>query len=266
MYSCEFCNKIFKTIYTLEYHKQTTKRCLHIQNTMQPCSICRIKLKEDEHLEHLLNCELKKLRINVTLNDAEIKSLKEQVLVKEEEIKNLKEENKRLQDQLFKLAEIGTKKKTVVINNRVGRVDQRVVNQLVPYSITQEKVSEIVNEKFDKSYLTSKERGLAKFALDNILRDENGKPQMICTDPARRNFLYKNNEDEIFKDPDATNFTDMYINPVEKKSGEIIRESEELNEEDYNLLIECLDTFDKIRKNRSVFTRHLAKKLSLRNE
>ena len=80
------------------------------------------------------------------------------------------------------------------------------------------------------------------------------------------NVFYKNNEDEIFKDPDVTNFTEMYINPVEKKSGEIIRESEDLSEEDYNLLIECLDTFDKIRKNRSVFTKHLAKKLSLKHE
>lgn len=252
MFECEFCCKKFKKVFNLEYHKKTTKKCLKIQEeSINTCNICKIKVEPDGLLLHIKTC---------------IQTLKNENSLLKEQLDLQLDENKRLQDQLFKLAEIGTKKKTVVINNRVGRIDQRVLNQLAPYTITQEKVSKIVNEKFDKSYLTSKERGLAKFALDNLLRDENGKPQMICTDPARRNFLYKNNEDEIFKDPDATNFTDMYINPVEKKSGEIIRESEELNEEDYNLLIECLDTFEKIRKNRSVFTRHLAKKLSLKHE
>lgn len=249
MFECEFCKKTYKSKSNLQYHKKITKKCLKIQKEKLMCNICTIQFENEQlYNNHLENCK----------NSLEI--LKEQLQSKAEEAK-------RLQEQLFELAKIGTKKKTVVINNRVNKVDQRVLNQLAPYSLNEEKIASIVEEKFNKKYLMLEELGLVDFAMKNLLTDEEGKRQMICTDSARRNFLCKNDNNEPFKDPDATNFTGMYIPPIEKKSGKILREMDEDTDEiECGMILKGISNLEKIKKNNSILTSHLAKRLSVKPE
>jgi len=51
------------------------------------------------------------------------------------------------------------------------------------------------------------QKGVAKFAYDTMLKDEEGKLKYICTDPSRQIFQYKNEEGEIQKDVKAKKLT-----------------------------------------------------------
>ena len=71
MLTCEFCNKTFKTISSLNAHKKTTKYCLKIQNDLQNsnenelksyiCKFCDSNLKSKKSLDYHENiCKTKK--------------------------------------------------------------------------------------------------------------------------------------------------------------------------------------------------------------
>ena len=73
--------------------------------------------------------------------------------------------------------------------------------------LSQEKMKDMIENNFSASYMIQGQKGVAKFAYDTMLKDEEGRLKYICTDPSRQIFQYKNGEGEIQKDVKAKKLT-----------------------------------------------------------
>ena len=63
--------------------------------------------------------------------------------------------------------------------------------------------------------------GVAKFAVNNLLRDDNGKLMYVCTNPSRHLFQFKSPHGVIEKDPKAVKLTEAISEEIRKKSSQI---------------------------------------------
>jgi hypothetical protein len=240
-FDCEFCNSSFSSKGNLTLHKKTAKKCLLLQGNFNEiktktftCNICdTIYLSNKSLKEHSKKCFVD---VNKFLE------LKKQLESKDIQIKDL-------QDKLANIAEIGAKKHTT--NNYTN-----ITNQLAPYDLNREKIYAIVNEYFTEDHLYARENGIANFAVNNLLTNDEGQIKMTCTDTSRKIFAYKDKDGKIYKDPNATGFLDTYIPAVKRKSYQIISDKDgtEMIE-----LTECVMTIEP-----TILSNKLAGKLTIK--
>jgi len=76
-----------------------------------------------------------------------------------------------------------------------------------PMDMSQPSVTKAIQLGFSEDYLVQGQKGVARFAYDNILKDEQGKLKYICTDAARQIFQFKDENGSIQKDVRATKLT-----------------------------------------------------------
>jgi hypothetical protein len=69
----------------------------------------------------------------------------------------------------------------------------------------------MIDEKLTKDYISDGQKGVAQFACKNLLKDENGNMNYICSDLSRHIFKYQNSEGNIEKDVKANKLTNMLI-------------------------------------------------------
>ena len=74
-----------------------------------------------------------------------------------------------------------------------------------------EKIKQMIDEKLTKDYISEGQKGVAQFACKNLLKDENGNMNYICSDLSRLVFKFYNSEGNIEKDVKANKLTDMLI-------------------------------------------------------
>jgi hypothetical protein len=242
-FDCEFCSAVFSTKSNLMTHQKRAKKCLEIRNAFSEnsfeCNYCTKQYTSKQTLFlHLEKCPEKKAKELDESSDFYKKILEEKdSLIKEKTTllrqseKALKDKDKQIEslmNQLFVLqgrlgdiAEIGAKKETTTykINN--------IVNQLVPYDLDKQKIRTIVNEKFTENHLYAKENGIVNFAFTNLLKDEEGNLKMTCTDTARKIFIYKDKDGNLYKDPNCVGFMETYIPAITHKSYSIISEKDD---------------------------------------
>jgi hypothetical protein len=238
-YLCQYCHASFSTKSNLSTHKKRTKKCLAIQNKLDienlfACSYCEKTFTKKQSLqEHLDICIIKTKREKDDSTDKIERIYKKMIKDLKDENEILKQQVKDLQDKLGDIAEIGAKKNTV-------RVNANIINQLAPYDLNREKIYAIVNEHFTEDHLYARENGIANFAVNNLLQ-ENGNLKMTCTDTARKLFIYKDKNGNLYKDPNANEFLETYIPSVKRKSYEIIsnKDGTEMIE-----LTECMLTIE----------------------
>ena len=63
-----------------------------------------------------------------------------------------------------------------------------------------ERFKSIIEEKMTKNVVCNGQRGLAKFAVENFLKDSEGKLMYKCVDPSRHNFEFTNSDGIVEKD------------------------------------------------------------------
>ena len=264
---CEFCKKELGTLSALNYHKKTAKYCLEIQgkiNENYKCEYCNKNYSTPQHLkEHSKICKSKILKNN-SIED-ENKLLKDENKTLREENSILKNEINMLKGQLMVLDknqeliyDIAKQPKTT------KNTTTNILSIQSPLDFDNlEKVKTIINEKYNDSYLIEGQKGIAKFAVENILTDENGNLAYICTDPSRQIFKYKDVSGDIRKDIEAkkiTNFlinggiqnksTDMFIKLWSDKDGKI--DGEKCSE-----LLEKADAMMKLKNDNTIFKKEL---------
>jgi uncharacterized C2H2 Zn-finger protein len=234
-FTCEFCHQFYSSKSNLLAHQKRTKKCLSLQNKdfkeLFECQKCsKVLTSKKNYNEHISKCSN---TMEQKYNELETKYtiIKEKLKLKDETIKRIQEDAqkqidslqsqiKELQEKLTSIAEIGAKKHTYNVNNNI-------VNQLVPYDLNKQLISSTVNEHFSESHLCEEENGIANFAVNNLLKDKDGNYKMVCTDVARKIFIYKDDEGNIYKDVNADGFLEMYIPAVTKKSYAMISTKEE---------------------------------------
>jgi hypothetical protein len=195
MNTCEYCDCTF-----------TEKRSLKRHYT-------RCKEKEKQAQEQQ-NQELVR-RFEQQLNDQEkhtqhlIQQFQEREKQYQEQIEKLELQNKELRDQMFEIAKQPTTTQTQNTRNI------QIINQLAPYDLTKEQITELVDQHFDVDTFQGGPEEITKLTALLVLTDsETQKPKVTCTDLSRKNFRYLDLHQKIQVDPGFQKTHDLIRNPL----------------------------------------------------
>jgi len=222
---CEYCKKDYTTKGNIVKHQRTAKYCLEIQEKIHGensdkielrtfnCEYCTKKFSQKSHLSrHIPLCiekykfEIEKLMKNNTDQENEIAKLKSEndelrdelkTIAYETELRILRERDERSMATVEEIA-----KQPKIQNNNNNKI---LIT--TPLDLSKESIQTAIQSAFSHDHLTLGQKGVAQFAYNNILKDENGKLMYVCTDPSRQIFQYKSGDGKIQKDVRATKLT-----------------------------------------------------------
>ena len=218
MFECEFCKKTYSTKSNLNLHKKSTKRCLALRQIVQvekyKCEYCEYWSENKNNTKkHEIICKHKVKSYETIVKSYEI--LKKDYENAQKTIEELRKENKEYRDKIFSLA---TKP---VINNTTTRTTNNNTQNLIVSDWRADTIIEKVERGFTLEHLEDGLKGVARFTDEHIIRGEDGKKSLLCTDPARMIFKYKDSEGVVQKDVRATKLKNAIKEPIIKKSKEM---------------------------------------------
>jgi hypothetical protein len=161
--------------------------------------------------KHLLICKDKLLKQEIELMKQENENYKF-------EIDELKKENLFFRDKIIELEavnkiylqghevvqKIAMQPKTTMNNDNRIKINNNFFDN-------PERIKQMINEKLTKDYISDGQKGVAQFAYNNLLKDDDGNMNYICSDPSRHIFKFQNSEGNIEKDVKANKLTNMLI-------------------------------------------------------
>ena len=257
MFKCEFCNNDYSTKSNLHIHQKTAKKCISLRgvemkDTIFKCDKCDYTtMRKSNFTSHINSCKAK-LRQKYSIleeNNIELTN-KNQVLVQEnkkiveenqvlvrenkkiveenkkitDDRQKLFDENKKLQEQIqeyknmmFQLASKPTSVNTTNNNTNTTNTINKTEN-LVVFDWSQDNIKKKVEDNFTLKHLEGGIKGVAKFTYDHIITQSDGKKSLICSDPARMMFKYKDTDGVIQKDVRATKLKNAVKDPIINKS------------------------------------------------
>jgi hypothetical protein len=218
---CEFCNKEFTNIGNLNVHLKKAKYCLikrgieipkqtNESNCQYCCKLfasrqmCKIHERKCQNREWKSDLEEKDRLLN--LKDQEILFLKQKLEEKTKEIDYFKE-------QIRSIALEGVRKPTNTATN--------ITNILTPLNLNDEKIHTIIENHLDESYFLDAQKGVAKFCFDNLIKAENGKRRLICSDPVRERYRYIDDDGNVYEDIQARQFIEKVSKPIIEASKRV---------------------------------------------
>ena len=215
-YKCEYCNNVFKSMKTLTQHKKLAKFCLAKQNKKFVCEHCNdISYSTKDFEFHENNCveilKIKNKDLEEQIKDIiyyqnENENLKQKIIDIEKDKKYLQEQISHLQNEIIAVNKTAVSKPTNITTT--NNINNKIMNMNV-LDFNTDNVKNIINDKYCLDIISEGQKGVARFATDFLLRDENGNLKYVCTDPSRKIFKYKNNLGEIEKDVNATKLTSL---------------------------------------------------------
>jgi len=139
------------------------------------------------------------------------------------------EQIENLQNQIKELASLAIEKPNNIINNTSNNnsnnkmIDNRTLN-MVPFNLTEDKIMEVMKEKFEEKHLMRGQEGLADFFVENILVTPEKKFLYRCTDASRNHFIYVDENGKIQKDINGHHLIQLINEPVRQRTREIYQE------------------------------------------
>ena len=276
---CKFCKNKFKTEYNLKLHQKNAKYCISIQKSEDQniisniisCEYCNKEFCNDSLKRHLKTCKFKKKQYDDLKNQNEIlkketEDLKKQnqyeVDILKKEIEYLKLQVEILKDDHNCLKEIAKQPKNIT-NNSNNNNNKILSVQSLDLNNT-DKLKEIIDNKYKLDYIFDGQKGFAHFAVEHILKDENGNLKYICTDPSRQMYKFKDTSGDIIKDIDAKKLTNFLVegglnNKASDMSMKWIEEDNgyEKNAK-FDIMLEKASSMHKLKEDNNVFKRELA--------
>jgi hypothetical protein len=235
MNKCEYCEKLFSTKSNLTNHHKTAKYCIDKRkngniNEYKCCceTIFTSKKNLDRHkktcniydvIQPYKDGNIKLQNENIKLQNENIK-FENQNKIYLEQLENKDKQIKELQDKLTSIALAGVSKSTTT--NNINNINNKILN-ISPLDLNDaEKFKTILDSKFDTNYILDGQKGLAHFAKDHFLKDDDGKLKYVCTDPGRQTFKYKDELGDIQKDVKAKKLTKILIDAGLKEKNNTI--------------------------------------------
>ena len=228
--SCEFCDKIF-TSRILKTHIKTCKN----KKVKEKDDIIEELLKEKDLFEDLLKEKDEMFEITIKEKDEMFEiTIKEKDEIIEEmkkEKDEIIEENLILKNRILKLETENdiykndhdfVKKLAAQPKNTTNTNNNNKIKVMNNFFDNPEKVKQLVNDKLTQDHICDGQKGVAQFATDFLLRDEDGNINYFCTDPSRSIFKFQNADGEIEKDVKANKLTNMLLEAGLKYKAGII--------------------------------------------
>jgi hypothetical protein len=221
---CEHCKKTLSTKSNLNYHQKNNKSCLAIQQQKNDneikisliiCNFCNESFSDNNFSRHSLKCKIKPIIERLmSEKDLEIETLTRE---KDLEIERLMNENNELKFQIVSLKaenNIFSKdhKEIIKLANQPKTTKNNIKNNITignNFLSDKEKVKDIIDTKLDRFDIAAGQKGIAQFAAKNLLKNEEGLLNYICTDPSRFIFNVVNENGEVEKDVKATKLTNL---------------------------------------------------------
>jgi hypothetical protein len=262
--SCEYCNTDFKTLSSLNLHKKKAIYCLKIQGKIPlnnilesfKCEFCNKMLTSKRNLDnHVCNIiELKKNIIELKENISQLKKDRDKC-IKESQI-----QIKDFKDTIERLASQAINKPTTTNNTTNNTLN--IMSSLDFNNI--DRIKDLIDDNYNINYAIDGQKGLARFVVDNLLKDENGELIYVCTDPSRQIFKYKDNSGEIKKDVEAKKLTNYIVDGgIKKKTIDVSNEwytddKGGVDTDKFNLMIERQQNILKLQDDNNNFKKELA--------
>jgi len=281
---CEFCAKSFKSVSILKNHKQTAKYCLKIQKEKNPenvkenfkkCNFCLKSFAYNVIKRHVDKCKIKSEK-DTDINDINNEYLD---IIKELEIENenLKNELNALKGELNELkGELNVYKKdheclldiakqpkttsSYITNNNNNKILN--ITSTMDFN-DKDKIKELIENNYNMEYMLDGQKGFAKFAVENLLKDEEGNLKYVCTDPSRQIFKYKDTLGDIQRDVEAKKLTNYLVDGGIKEKTLCITNNWCLEDEGkvdvdkLNTIIDKQNSMLNIKDNNTLFKKEL---------
>lgn len=244
--NCEFCEKVLSSRSNLNYHQQNNKKCLSIQQkvsekeikiSLVECEFCNHPFSSSNLIKHLNKCKIKPIIETIKKKmkkekDDEINNLRKE---KDDEIKKLKKIIKKLKKKNIESSiDVHTLKavngiysqdhKEIIKIANVPKTNNNNNNTIIGYNFfnDSEKIKEIINTRLDRFDIAGGQKGIAQFAVNNILKNDDGISNYVCTDPSRHIFKFQNEDGQFEKDVKATKLTNLLFDSgLKDKSHDI---------------------------------------------
>ena len=220
---CNYCKKTFSTLGNLNYHKKTNKSCIKIQSENNlfiekviTCEFCNKIFASIKTLKvHLNSCKIKINNENENRKNSEIKEKNIEIEKLKIEIEKLKNEIEKLKNE-NKMVELKTK-------NKIYAKDRELIHKIASSRNTTninvinnifnqpEKVKELLEHNLNTNHIVDGQKGIAHFAFNTLLKDDNGNINYFCTDLSRNIFKFQNSEGDLEKDVKASKLTNLIV-------------------------------------------------------
>ena len=232
-FECVYCKKEFTSSSILKNHKKTANYCLKIQekyditieetdleieNKSYQCKFCNKNFSSKICFQkHLDICVIK---LKIVIRELS-HNLNEKEKIIEEQKQRMKTIRLEIENSFYKQRE---ERSTNVVEQiaKQPRIQNNNHNKILittPVDLSQPTVQLAIENSFSDEYLIQGQKGVARFAVDNILKDEHGKLTYICIDPARQIFQYKNKDGSMQKDVRATKLTKAILDGELKQTS-----------------------------------------------
>ena len=205
-YTCENCNINFSTKRRLNSHLETEKH--------------KTILNLFEFWKNKHNNELQKKDIlyNELLNKNN--QLQDKIIILENNNNELKNEivslNK-ISEEYRKIVEKCASKVTNVVNNK-NTYNNNHLNYISSEPINFKELKQNLSKIITVNSMLYDDDAFNNHIINNILRDENGKDKVLCTDINRKNFSYKDETSgELISDPELEKLREKLRNGVDIK-------------------------------------------------
>ena len=235
--NCEFCKKVLSTKGNLIYHQKNNKTCLLIQQRVNDntitialvnCEFCNQSFSESNLIKHVGKCKTKPIIEKLKKEkDKEIEKLRKE---KDSEIEKLKKIIKKLKK---KNMDLNISIQSLKVANCIYSEDHKEIIKMAKEPKTNniignnffsdtEKIKEIINTKLDRFDIAGGQKGIAQFAVNNLLKNDDGIPNYVCTDPSRQIFKFQNEDGQLEKDVRASKLTNiLFESGLKDKSYDI---------------------------------------------
>jgi len=194
-YNCLYCNIIFKRNCDLVKHNNTLK-CKDNKEKYLNEGILKDKIKNIE--KDFSECKTKYNEQNEIINILKNENiiLKKTIEDKDNQIKNLFEKSEEYRKIVEKVA-------TKTTNTVKNYTHNNYLNYISSEPLKLSEIPKQLKQYINCDTMMLDDDDFNNHIVDNILKDENGKDKVLCTDINRKNFSYKDEKSgELVSDPE----------------------------------------------------------------